>query len=72
LVWTDINVSEPLFLLAWVLPVFCRVLIEAAKGNCPFEMRGLVLSVARLSFYIKPADGFKLPKITRWMMNISS
>jgi hypothetical protein len=26
-VWTDINVSEPLFLLAWVLPIFCRVLI---------------------------------------------
>jgi hypothetical protein len=55
-----------------VLPIFCRVLIEAAKGKFPFEMRGLRLEGARLSFYIKPADGYKLPKIMRWMMNISS
>jgi hypothetical protein len=71
-VWTDINVSEPLFLLASVLPIFCRMLIEAAKGEVPFEMRGLRLEGVRLSFYIKPADGYELPKITRWMMNISS
>jgi hypothetical protein len=38
----------------------------------PFEMRGLTIGDEWLSVYIKPADGYELPKITRWMMNISS
>jgi hypothetical protein len=46
--------------------IFCRVLLDA-KERFDFEMRGLVLSGALLSFYIKPADGFQLPEITRWM-----
>jgi hypothetical protein len=63
---TAVNVGEPLFRLDWTTVLFYRVLIEA-KGRFPFEMRGLVLSGALLSFYIKPADGYQLPKITRWM-----
>jgi hypothetical protein len=51
--------------------LFCRVLIEA-KGKFPFEMRELVIGNEWLLFYIKPADGYQLPEITRWMMNISS
>jgi hypothetical protein len=46
------------------------VLIEAAK-HFDFEMRGLVLSEAWLSLYIKPADGYQLPEIMQWMMDIS-
>jgi hypothetical protein len=68
---TAINVGEPLFHLDWTTVIFCRVLFDA-KEHFDFEMRGLALSGALLSFYIKPADGYELPKIMRWMMNISS
>jgi hypothetical protein len=68
---TAINDREPVFQLGFAVGLFCRVLIEA-KGRFPFEMRGLVIGNEWLSFYIKPADGYQLPKITRWMMNISS
>jgi hypothetical protein len=63
---TVINNREPVFKLGFAVGLFCRVLIEA-KGKFPFEMRGLALSGALLSFYIKPADGYQLPEITRWM-----
>jgi hypothetical protein len=33
----------------------------------PFEMRGFSLEGARLSFYIKPEDGFQLPGIMQWL-----
>jgi hypothetical protein len=46
--------------------IFCRVLIKAA-ALFDFEMRGLVLDKAWLSFYIKPADGYQLPKIMQWL-----
>jgi hypothetical protein len=46
--------------------IFCRVLLDA-KERFDFEMRGLVLKGAWLSFYIKPADGYQLPEITRRM-----
>jgi hypothetical protein len=32
-----------------------------------FEMRGFALEGKRLSFYIRPADGFLLPKIMQWL-----
>jgi hypothetical protein len=51
--------------------LFYRVLIEA-RCRFPFEMCGLVIGDEWLSFYIKPADGYELPKIMQWMMNISS
>jgi hypothetical protein len=63
---TAINVGEPLFKLLWAEVIFCRVLLDAKK-RFDFEMRGLVLSRAGLSFYIKPADGFRLPEIMQWM-----
>jgi hypothetical protein len=68
---TAINNREPVFQLLEAVVLLCRVLIEA-KGKFPFEMRGLVIGGEWLSFYIKPVDGYQLPEITRWMMNISS
>jgi hypothetical protein len=59
---TGINVGEPLFRLGWAMVLFYRVLREA-KGQFKFEMRGLVIEGVWLTFYIKPEDGFKLPKI---------
>jgi hypothetical protein len=38
-----------------------------AKRNYSFEMRGLKLEGATLSFYIKPEDGKELPKIMQWI-----
>jgi hypothetical protein len=63
---TAINIGEPLLQLWWAKVIFCRVLIEAKK-RFDFEMRGLVLDKAWLSFYIKPADGYQLPEIIQWM-----
>jgi hypothetical protein len=63
---TAVNVGEPLFELPWTKPLFCRVLRDA-KGNYSFEMRGLKLEGAALSFYIKPEDGKELPKIMQWL-----
>jgi hypothetical protein len=63
---TAINIGEPLFKLDWTPVILCRVLIEAKK-RFDFEMRGLVLSEAWLSFYIKPADGYQLPEIMQWL-----
>jgi hypothetical protein len=33
-------------------------------------MRGLKFEGVLLVFYIKPADGKKLPDIMQWMMNV--
>jgi hypothetical protein len=63
---TAVNVGEPLFRLDWTSVIFCRVLLDA-KERFDFEMRGLALSGALLSFYIKPADGLQLPEIMQWM-----
>jgi hypothetical protein len=63
---TAINIGEPLLQLWWAKVIFCRVLIEAKK-RFDFEICGLVLDKAWLSFYIKPADGLKLPEIMQWM-----
>jgi hypothetical protein len=68
---TAINNREPVFQLLEAVVLLCRVLIEA-KGKFPFELRGLIIGDEWLSFYIKPADGYQSPKITRLMMNISS
>jgi hypothetical protein len=68
LVSTAANIGEPLFDLPWTKNLFSSVLRDA-KGMFSFEMRGLVLEGATLSFCIKPADGFELPKIMQWMMN---
>jgi hypothetical protein len=63
---TAVNVGEPLFELPWGKTLFSRVLRDA-KGVYSFEMRELKLKGATISFYIKPADGFELPKIMQWI-----
>jgi hypothetical protein len=37
--------------------------LREIKKRYPFEMRGLKLEGARLTFYIKPEDGLQLPLI---------
>ncbi|MDR1468823.1 MAG: hypothetical protein LBT00_05970 [Spirochaetaceae bacterium] len=63
---TAVNICEPLFQLAWAAVLFYRVLREA-KGRFAFEMRGFAIEGVWLTFYIKPAEGFKLPKIMQWL-----
>jgi hypothetical protein len=63
---TAINNRESVFRLGFAVVLFCRVFIEA-KGRFPFEICGLTIGNEWLSFYIKPADRYQLPKITRWM-----
>jgi hypothetical protein len=63
---TAVNIGEPLFKRDWTTVIFCRVLLEA-KNRFDFEMRGLALNGAWLSFYIKPADGYQLPEIMQWI-----
>jgi hypothetical protein len=61
-VGTEVNIGEPLFKLPAAVALLHRVLREV-KGFYPFELRGLRLEGARLTFYIKPDDGFMLPLI---------
>jgi hypothetical protein len=68
LVSTAVNIGETLVELRWTEDLLCRVLRDA-KGNFSFEMSGLKLEGATLSFYIKSADGKELPDIMQWMMN---
>jgi hypothetical protein len=65
---TAVNVGEPLFRLGWAVVLLYRVFREAKK-RFAFEMRGFRLDGKRFTFYIKPVDGLKLPKIMQWMMN---
>ncbi|MDR0637943.1 MAG: hypothetical protein LBG27_03410, partial [Spirochaetaceae bacterium] len=50
---TAINIGEPLFQLPEVKTLFYRVLRET-KERYGFEMRGLKIEDAWLTFYIKP------------------
>ncbi|MDR0639063.1 MAG: hypothetical protein LBG27_09240 [Spirochaetaceae bacterium] len=59
-VGTEVNIGEPLFKLPMAVVLLHRVLRET-KARYGFEMRGLRLEGARLTFYIKPEDGLKLP-----------
>jgi hypothetical protein len=63
---TAVNVGEPLFRLGWAVVLLHRVLREAKK-RFAFEMRGFRLDGKWLTFYIKPVDGLKLPKIMQWL-----
>ena len=65
-VHTTLNISEPLFQLPEAKAVLLGVLDEANK-RYDFEMRGLELDGACLSFYIKPDDGLELPQIMQWI-----
>jgi hypothetical protein len=64
---TAVNNREPLFRDQWrAAGLLLRVLREVKK-MFPFEMRGFALEGARLSFYIRPEDGFRLPEIMQWL-----
>jgi hypothetical protein len=65
-VTTAVNVGEPVFRLGWAETLFYHV-INDAKRRFKFEMRGLVFDEEWLSFYIKPENGFQLPKIMQWV-----
>ncbi|MDR1108571.1 MAG: hypothetical protein LBL19_06005 [Spirochaetaceae bacterium] len=63
---TMVNNREPLFRLRQALALFRRVLGETGE-RFVFEMAGLRLEGEWLTFYIKPADGLRLPDILKWM-----
>jgi hypothetical protein len=63
---TAVNIGEPLFRLGWAVVLLYRVLREAKK-RFDFEMRGFRLDGKWLTFYIKPVDGLRLPKIMQWL-----
>jgi REP element-mobilizing transposase RayT len=63
---TAINRHEPLFLDRAAVDLFNRVLREAGK-RFAIEVRRFVIEADRVSFYIKPADGFQLPEIMQWI-----
>ncbi|MDR0637496.1 MAG: hypothetical protein LBG27_01100 [Spirochaetaceae bacterium] len=65
-VGTGLNIGEPLFQLPIAVVLLYRVLREAKK-RFGFELRGLKIEGARLTFYIKPDDGLELPLIMQWM-----
>jgi hypothetical protein len=64
---TVINDGEPLFREQQRAKGLLFRLLFEAKEMFTFEMRGFALEGARLSFYIRPADGFLLPKIMQWL-----
>ncbi|MDR0638863.1 MAG: transposase [Spirochaetaceae bacterium] len=63
---TALNIEEPLFRSPEAKALLHRVLRET-KERYGFEMRGLRLEGARLTFSIKPDDGLKLPLIMQWL-----
>jgi REP element-mobilizing transposase RayT len=63
---TAINRHEPLFLDRAAVDLFNQVLREAGK-RFAIEVRHLVIQADRVSFYIKPADGFMLPIVMQWI-----
>jgi hypothetical protein len=63
---TSINNKEPLFRVQGNVDLFMQVLFEAYV-LFGFELRGLKFNGAEVLFYIKPADGLKLPKIMQWI-----
>jgi REP element-mobilizing transposase RayT len=63
---TAINRHEPLFLDRTAVDLFNRVLREAGE-RFAIEVRRLVIQADRVSFYIKPTDGFQLPIVMQWI-----
>jgi hypothetical protein len=63
---TRINNGEPLFRRRDALVLFAGVLLEA-EARFGFEARGLCLMDDRLALFLKPADGFELPAIMKWV-----
>ncbi|MDR3355722.1 MAG: hypothetical protein LBO04_00830 [Spirochaetaceae bacterium] len=63
---TSVNNREPLFRGGQAPALFGRVFRETAH-RFTFAVRGLSLAGDRLAFYIRPADGFELPAIMKWL-----
>jgi REP element-mobilizing transposase RayT len=63
---TAVNRHEPIFMDRAAVDLFNRVLREAGK-RFAIEVRHIVILADRVSFYIKPADGFMLPVIMQWI-----
>jgi hypothetical protein len=64
---TVINNRDPLFQEHQrAKAILLRVLLEA-RGPFTFELRGFALEEGKLSFYIRPEDGFRLPAIMQWL-----
>jgi REP element-mobilizing transposase RayT len=63
---TAINRHEPIFLDRAAVDLFNRVLREAGE-RFAIEVRRIVIQADRVSFYIKPADGFMLPVVMQWI-----
>ncbi|MDR3355857.1 MAG: transposase [Spirochaetaceae bacterium] len=63
---TRVNNREPLFRGGRAPALFDRVFRETAR-RFAFAVRGLSLAGDRLAFYIRPADGFELPAIMKWL-----
>jgi hypothetical protein len=63
---TAINRHEPLFLDRAAVDLFNRVLREAG-ARYAIEVRHIVILEYRVSFCIKPADGFQLPVVMQWI-----
>ncbi|MDR0383401.1 MAG: transposase [Spirochaetaceae bacterium] len=63
---TAVNNRKPLFQSRLALKLFARVLDDTA-ARFDFEIRSLRLEDAVLVFYIKPEDGFRLPRIMQWL-----
>jgi REP element-mobilizing transposase RayT len=63
---TAVNNREMLFRRRPAAAFFLRVLRETREFFA-FEIRGLALEGEWVSFYIRPADGFQLPRIMQWM-----
>ncbi|MDR3357184.1 MAG: transposase, partial [Spirochaetaceae bacterium] len=63
---TRVNNREPLFRGGRAPALFDRVFRETTH-RFVFAVRGLSLAGDRLAFYIRPADGFELPAIMKWL-----
>jgi REP element-mobilizing transposase RayT len=66
---TCINNREPLFRRRRALAIFAAV-FRQAMFRFVFRIRGLRLEDDRLTFYIRPEDGFELPDIMKWMKQV--
>ncbi|MDR3130042.1 MAG: transposase [Treponema sp.] len=64
-----INNREPLFRRQAALALFARVFREVA-GRFEFRVRALRLEDDWLVFFIRPADGFELPAIMKWVKQV--
>jgi REP element-mobilizing transposase RayT len=66
LVSTAVNRHKPLFLERNAVSLFNRVFREAG-ALFPVEVRRLRVEADRVTFYIRPVNGFQLPEIMQWL-----